>query len=58
MFHRLAEQNESRVEQGLLLPDHGHAMISIPPKYVLSQVFGFIEGRWKVCCSAGSSRPL
>jgi putative transposase len=45
VFRRLAEQKESRVEQGHLLPDHVHILISVPPKYSVSQVVGFIKGK-------------
>src|ERR1700744_3408966 len=45
VFRKLAEQKESRIEQGHLLPDHVHMMISIPPKYSVSQVVGFIKGK-------------
>ena len=45
VFRRLAEQKESRVEEGHLMPDHVHMMISIPPKYAVSQVVGFIKGK-------------
>ena len=45
MFRRLAEQKESRIEEGHLMPDHVHMMISIPPKYAVSQVVGFIKGK-------------
>jgi putative transposase len=27
------------------MPDHVHMMISIPPKYALSQVIGYIKGK-------------
>ena len=33
VFHNLARQKESRIEEGHLLPDHVHMLISIPPKY-------------------------
>src|SRR5208283_954802 len=39
------EQKESRIEEGHLLPDHVHMMISIPPKYAVAQVIGFIKGK-------------
>jgi putative transposase len=42
---KLAEQKESRIEEGHLLPDHVHMMIAIPPKYAVSQVIGFIKGK-------------
>ncbi len=33
VFRKLAQQKESRIEEGHLMPDHVHMMISIPPKY-------------------------
>ena len=45
VFRRLAEQKESRVEEGHLMPDHVHMMISIPPKYAVSQVIGYLKGK-------------
>ena len=45
VFRRLAEQKESRIEEGQLMSDHVHMMISIPPKYAVSQVIGYIKGK-------------
>ena len=45
VFRRLAEQKQSHVEEGHLMPDHVHMMISIPPKYAVSQVIGYIKGK-------------
>ena len=45
VFRKLAQQKESRIEEGHLMPDHVHMMISIPPKYAVSQVVGFIKAR-------------
>ena len=45
VFRNLAEQKESRIEEGHLMSDHVHMMISIPPKYAVSQVIGFIKGK-------------
>ena len=45
VFRRLAEQKESRIEEGHLQSDHVHMMISIPPKYSVSSVVGFIKGK-------------
>jgi putative transposase len=45
VFRRLAEQKESRIEEGHLMSDHVHMMISIPPKYAVSQVIGYIKGK-------------
>jgi putative transposase len=45
VFHRLAGQKESRIEEGHLMPDHVHMLIAIPPKHAVSQVIGFIKGK-------------
>ncbi len=45
VFRRLAAQKESRIEEGHLMPDHVHMLVSIPPKYAVSQVVGFIKGK-------------
>lgn len=44
-IRELAAQKECRVEEGHLMPDHVHMMLSIPPKYSVSQVVGFIKGK-------------
>jgi putative transposase len=41
----LAEQKECRIEEGHLLSDHVHIMISIPPKHAVSSVVGYIKGK-------------
>jgi putative transposase len=45
VFRRLAAQKESEIEEGHLQLDHVHMMISIPPKYAVSQVIGYIKGK-------------
>src|ERR1700684_916009 len=45
VFRQLAEQRESRIEEGHLLLDHVHMLLSIPPKYAVSQVVGYIKGK-------------
>ena len=45
VFRRLAEQKESRIEQGHVMLDHVHMLISIPPKYAVAQVVGYIKGK-------------
>ena len=45
VFRQLAGQKESRIVEGHLMPDHVHMMISIPPKYAVSQVVGYIKGK-------------
>ena len=45
VFRTLAKQKESQVEEGHLMPDHVHMLISIPPKYSVAQVIGYIKGK-------------
>jgi REP-associated tyrosine transposase len=45
VFRRLAQQKESRIEEGHLLSDHVHMLIAIPPKYAVAQVVGFMKGK-------------
>ena len=45
MFRNLAEQWEGLVEEGHLMPDHVHMLISVPPKYSVFHVMGFIQGK-------------
>ena len=41
----LARQKDSRIEEGHLMRDHVHMMISIPPKYAVANVVGYIKGK-------------
>ena len=41
----LARQKECEVLEGHLMSDHVHMLISIPPKYSVAQVVGFIKGK-------------
>lgn len=45
IFHKLAMQKKRRIEEGHLMSDHVHKMISIPSKYAVSQVVGDIKGK-------------
>ena len=45
VFHELARQKESKVLEGHLKPDHVHMLISIPPKYSVAQVVGYMKGK-------------
>lgn len=45
VFRNLAEQKECRVEEGHLVADHVHMLLSIPPKYAVSQVVGYLKGK-------------
>jgi len=45
LFHELAQQKGCEIVEGHLMSDHVHMCISIPPKYAISNVVGFIKGR-------------
>ena len=44
MLKDLASRKECKIEEGHLMSDHVHILISIAPKYSVSQVVGFIKG--------------
>jgi putative transposase len=45
VFRTLAKQKECQVVEGHLMSDHVHMLISIPPKYSVAQVIGYIKGK-------------
>ncbi|WP_446808001.1 IS200/IS605 family transposase [Methylomonas sp. 2BW1-5-20] len=45
VFHELAKQKGCEIVEGHLMADHVHMCLSIPPKYAVSNVVGFIKGK-------------
>jgi putative transposase len=45
VLHDLASRKESIIEEGHMMPDHVPMLLSIPPKYSVSQVMGFMKGK-------------
>ena len=45
IFHELAGHKEAKIVEGHIMPDHVHMCISIPPKYAVSNVMGYIKGK-------------
>ncbi len=45
LFHELAKQKGCEIVEGHLMVDHVHMCISIPPKYAVASVVGFIKGK-------------
>jgi len=45
VLRELAIQRESNILEGHMMKDHLHMLISIPPKYSVAQVVGFIKGK-------------
>ena len=52
VFHELARRRESKIEEGHLMPDHVHMLISIPPKYSVAEVIGFMKGKSSIWIAA------
>ncbi len=58
ILRKLALQRESEVVEGKLKADHVHMVVSIPPKYSVAQVLGYVKGKsaiW-VARTTGMSR--
>lgn len=45
VLKELAIHKESQILEGHLLGDHVHMLVSVPPKYAVSQVVGYIKGK-------------
>ena len=45
VLRELALQKDSNIIEEHLMGDHVHLLISIPPKYAVSQVVGYIKGK-------------
>lgn len=45
IFHELAAHKEVEIVEGHLKPDHVHMCLSIPPKYAVSGVVGYLKGK-------------
>jgi putative transposase len=45
VLKELARRRECEVLEGHLKSDHVHMLISIPPKYAVSQVVGYLKGK-------------
>ena len=45
VFRELALHKEPAAVEGHLMPDHVHLCLSIPPKYAVSNVVGYIKGK-------------
>jgi len=45
ILHDLAKRKGVVIEEGHLMSDHIHMCISIPPKYAVSNVVGYLKGK-------------
>ena len=45
VFQELSTRKGSKIEEGHLMKDHVHMCLSIPPKYAVSNVVGYMKGK-------------
>ena len=45
IFHELARRRGTEIVEGHLMRDHVHICLSIPPKYSVAQVVGYLKGK-------------
>lgn len=45
VFHELARQKRCEIISGHIASDHVHMCISIPPKYAVSEIVGYLKGK-------------
>jgi len=58
LFHVLARRKECRIEEGHLMPDHVHILISVPPKYSVSEVVGYLKGKSSIWIAQNVERKM
>ena len=51
VFHELATQKGCKILEGHMIQDHVHMMISIPPKYAVSEIVGYVKGKSAIAVS-------
>ena len=44
-FHELAQQKGCKILEGHMVQDHVHMLISVPPKFAVSEIVGYIKGK-------------
>src|SRR5262249_2679269 len=45
IFHELASHKEAKIVEGHMMGDHVHMCLSIPPKYAVANVVGYLKGK-------------
>ena len=45
MLRKLCEYKGVEIIEAELCPDHIHVLVSIPPKYSVAQVVGYLKGK-------------
>lgn len=45
IFHELARHKDCKILEGHMVQDHVHMLITIPPKYSVAEIVGYIKGK-------------
>jgi len=45
ILHELAKEKGIKIEEGHLMKDHIHMCLSVPPKFAVSNVVGYLKGK-------------
>jgi putative transposase len=58
VFHDLARRKECQIEEGHLMADHVHMLISIPPKYSVAEIIGYLKGKSSIWVAQNVERKV
>ena len=58
VFHDLASRKGCRIEEGHLMADHVHMLISIPPKYSVAEIIGYLKGKSSIWVAQNVERKM
>ena len=56
VLRQLAFQKESEIVEGSMKVDHVHMLVSIPPKYSVAQVVGYVKGKSAIWVARATGR--
>jgi len=58
VFHELARRKECVIEEGHIMRDHVHMLISIPPKYSVAHIVGYVKGKSSIWVAQNIERKI
>lgn len=58
IFHDWRDARNVALRKGHLMPDHVHILISIPPKYSVSEVIGYLKGKSSIWVAQNIERKM
>ena len=58
VFRELARRKECVIEEGHIMRDHVHMLVSIPPKYSVAHIVGYIKGKSSIWVAQNVERKI